>query len=359
MSARPARRGVLLLVVGYLLAAWMPACGGDEERRVEASAPSLPAVEGPRSTAWSPQPTAEDPAVATVNGVPIVASQLRTALAEDGGASSPAQVLDRLVGMELLAQAALADGYWRPEVVLEPFESALVRGLLAERFQRKPPEEYFDDDFLREMYYQPPIRVKFDHVDAFRVVDAQYVCCAKRFDQCVPAQVDACLRESEGAIREVYEDLRTMDRPDVRTFSARVQAWEDQYPKLNVNTYSFFYNVNLPHEEQRGYNIVNESVAKAAMGIQPGQIAAPVASRNGWHILYLIEHAPEEHRTIDDPDVRQELVRELLPARQKAEYDAWMQALRQMYAVEVDEEALRVFLKGLVGDAGAAEAPAP
>lgn len=350
---------------GPLLAAGLAllgACGGDGALSVEAGLPSLPVIDGPHSPAWTPRPTSDDPAVATVNGVPILGSQLRAALAEEtGGASpAPAALLERLIELELLAQTALADGYWRPEVVLEPYESALVREILAERFHRKPPESYFDDAFLREMYYQPSIRVKFDHVDAFRVADAQYVCCPKRFDECDAAAVEACIKESEPIAREVYEDIRSMERPDIQTFSARVRAWEDQYPKLNVNTYSFFYNVNLPHEEQRGYNVVNENVARAAMGIEVGQFAAPVASRNGWHILYLISHAPEEHRTIDDPEVRQELVRELLPARQKAEYDAWMKALRQMYGVEVDEAALRVFLKALTGSAGeGGEAAAP
>lgn len=346
------RTGALPLLALAALVAVAAACGEEEESvAVAAAAPTLPAVDSPRSPAWSPQPTPDDPAVATVNGVPILASQLRSALEEDGGDTPPAEVLDRLVELEMLAQAALEAGYWRPEIVLAPYESALVREILADRFLRKPPESYFDDRFLRELYYRPSVRVKFDHVDAFRVADAQYVCCPKRYDECEEKVVDECIAQSEPIVREVFEDLRSLDNPDVQTFTARVQAWEDQHPRLGVNTYSFFYNVNLPHEEQRGYNVVNENVAKAVMALAVGEVSAPVRSRNGWHILYLIEHDPEEHRTIDDPEVRREIIAELLPARQQAEYQAWMQALRQMYRATVDPEALAAFHRALTGAA--------
>lgn len=351
LPARSLAAGAALAVVicGAAVFGGAGCDAGEDTGALQAASPTLPAIDSPRSPAWSPQPGPDDPAVAVVDGVPILASQLREAMAEDAGESPPEAVLQRLVELELLAQAALEAGYWRPDVVLEPYESALVREVLADRFLRKPPESYFDEQFLREMYYQPAIRVKFDHVDAFKVADAQYVCCPKRYDECEPAAVAQCLEQAEPIVREVYEDLRGLDNPDVQTFSARVHDWEEQHPKLNLHQYSFFYNVNLPHEEQRGYNIVNENVAKAALGVEVGEVAAPVASRNGWHILYLMEHAPEEHRTIDDPEVRAEIIRELLPARQQAEYQAWMQALRQMYGVEVFPEALALFHRALMG----------
>lgn len=339
--------GVSLAAVTLLVAVLGAACDAEEEGSAVDHARTLPAVDGPRSPAWSPQPTDDDPTVATVNGVPIVRSQVQRALEDEGADATPRSVLERLIDLEVLAQEALAAGFYRPDVVQEVFESALARELLAERFTRRPPESFFTTEMIRHIYYDPRVRLEFDHVDAFKVADAQFVCCPRRFDECDPVQFEECLQEEDPHVREVFADLQSLDAPDVRTISERIGQWETQYRRLSLKNYSFFYNVNLPHEEQSGYDIINQNVARAAMSVEVGGIAAPVRSRNGWHIIYVARHDPEEHRTPDDPEVRSEIIAGALPKRQEAEYAAWLKALREMHRVTVHPETLQIFFQGM------------
>ena len=337
------RSVVLLLGLVSLLAA----CGEPEEAPAPAhESHEFPAVTKPSAEAWNPVVTEEDPAVARVNGVPIVRTQVERALEAAQEDRSPRELLEGLIEMEVLAQAALEKGYYRPDVILPVLRPALVAELLAGTFVRPGPENFFTDEVLRALYYEPSIRVKFDHVDVFRVMDAQFTCCPGHYEDCDPAEFDACMKEEAPHVEEVRKEL-TQLATDGDSFQKLVEEWKLTYPRLSFKSYSFFYNVNLPHSEQHGYNIFNENIARASMQLEVGQLSPPVRSRNAWHVLYLVDHIPEDHRTIEDESVRREIMEKALPQKLKAEYRAWADGLRERYGAQVYPEHLDLFFQGV------------
>ena len=137
----------------------------------------------------------------------------------------------------------------------------------------------------------------------------------------------------------LYEEL--IAQPDaMRTL---VEEWESRRPRLGFTEYSFFYDVNIPHERQSGFHVVNENVAQAVMALDEGQIAPPVRSRNAWHILRLEEHHPEQHRTLEDEEVRREIMESVLHRRLEAEFLMLVEGLRAVYDVRVYPEVLGAF----------------
>ena len=337
-------RGGLLVLAASLSVA---ACGAEGPTPASAShAYALPEVDGPLSPGWAPTPTDEDPTVATVGGVPILLSQLQQVVDADGGATAPTVLLERLVEAELLGQAALERGYYRADVVGPVFRAAMVEELLARELIRPAPASFFTEDMLRDIYYQPIVRVKFDHVDLFKVVDAQITCCARRYDQCHQAEFEACMTEEEPNARQLHELLRAGTR-DRASFNDTIQEAAGRNRRLAVRVYSFFYNVNLPHDEQRDHNVVNENVARATLGLEVGQFSEPVRSRNAWHIIYLAEHVPEEHRTIADPEVRGEIISRVFDKVREARFAERLVALHAAHGVEVFPDVLNELYHGM------------
>lgn len=337
-------RRTLVTAVALLMATtvWL-GCGAEEPvaQQVEPEAVFEP-VTDPASPAWSPETSDDDPAVATVDGVPIPRSLLQELIEVDGGKTEPAVLLERAIEVELLARRALELGYYQADIVQEAQERAMVQLLLKRRISDHPPEEFFNEELVRSVFYNPSVRVKFDHVDIFKVADAQYLCCPGAPGSCKTEEFEACMSEGEPKMREVQADLvrRTQG---AESFGLLTHEWELDVSRLALKNYSFFYNVNLPHEEQKGYDIINENVARTTMTLEVGEISKPVQSENGWHIIYLVEHIPEEHRGPDDPEVRAQIIERLLPQRLKAEYGSWLRSLREGHRVVVFPERLNAF----------------
>ncbi len=322
------------------LVLFCPACAEQVPERE--LTPELPPVKSLDSPAWSPAVTDDDPAVATVNGVPLPLSLLREAAAGDNHDRSPGELLERLIELELLAQRALEEGYYQFEVVGPARRAALVTELIAETLTRPPPESFFTDELLRHLYDLPGIRVRFRHKDIFRVIDLQFVCCAMHYTSCPQREFEACMKEEEPHARMLFEYLAEVP-DDIDALRALVQEWQVHYPRLALREYSFFYDVNRPYEEQSGFSIVNKNVAKAVLELDENEFAAPVASYNAWHILRLEEHHPEKHRTLDDPEVRREIIEGALPRRLEAEFEALVAGLKHAYNVRVYPDAVEYF----------------
>ena len=348
------RAGPWALALG--LAALLTACGEDAAGPGVMGGLEMPEIDGPRSPGWAPDPTREDPAVATVGGVPILLSQLQQAVDADRGATPPEALLERMIEAELLAQAALQRDYYREDVVLPVFRLALVEELLARDFVRPPPATFFSEESLRKYYYHRQIRVRFDHVDLFVVSDAQFGCCTARYDQCDAAQFEACMSEQEPHARELHAILGE-ERRDLRSFQAIVRDARGRFPRLRVKREEFFYNVNLPHSEQRGHNVVNENFARAAMELKVGEYSGPVRSRNGWHLVFLAEHVPEEHRTLDDPGVRAEIISRTFEGERQVRFLAWLASLHERHRAEKHPEVLDRLFRGMKKSAASPPPP--
>ncbi len=73
-------------------------------------------------------------------------------------------------------------------------------------------------------------------------------------------------------------------------------------------------------------------VEKAAFGVKPGQMAGPVRSEEGWHLLWVEERKPGELRDFDT--VRQQVRNMIYRNKVDAKMAEWMDDLKKQFFVE-------------------------
>jgi peptidyl-prolyl cis-trans isomerase C len=64
-----------------------------------------------------------------------------------------------------------------------------------------------------------------------------------------------------------------------------------------------------------------------------------IKSDYGFHILKISEKKPEELKSFDD--VRESIIQNLLPEKQKSAFDNLIEELKSKTEIEINEEALR------------------
>ncbi len=334
------QNGPLLL----LLLTVLVGCQGEPDSPPESyGGQQLPPISSPTAKSWSPAPSQDTPVIAQVNGVAITTTQLKIAIEADGGETPPEQLLNKLVELELLAQLALEKEYLRPEVVAPAMRAALAWEMLDRSFKQRPPELFFDDQTIENLYYSPGIRVKFDHDAIYGVLDAQFTCCHQHYEECDQDEFEQCMKEEEPHAIQVAQDLGSLASAEL--FEQRAEEWGHTYKRINLQRYQFYYDMSKPHSQQAGYNVFNENVSRAAGGLSLGETSKPVASRNAWHVLFLAKYVPAEHRTLSDPGVREEIITKALPNKRLAEYEASVTGLRKKHRVETHPELLKLFFQ--------------
>ncbi len=66
--------------------------------------------------------------------------------------------------------------------------------------------------------------------------------------------------------------------------------------------------------------------------MEPGEIAGPVKSMYGWHIIKLVEDNPP--RQLSFEDMKGKLRQQLEKEQREKLYEAWMSSLRDKFSVE-------------------------
>jgi len=278
--------------------------------------------------------------VACVDGAAITRSQVERQLRLHPPGTSPRGVLDAMIAEELLARRAMDAGLWSADLD-QAWTRDAVRALLTQTFEMDYGPTRVTDDDVRKAYYSKGIRTLFDHVDAYFVVDAQFLCCAGNPGQCDKPDIHACLQKMEPQARGLYDALRTRDTPtSPHAFKARVDALAPMYPGVALLTYSFFYDVKKSHKEQRGYDVVDEHVARGVAALRPGETSEPILSHAAWHVLFLEKVTPESHRGPDDPAVRSEIVEKIFPFIRSRDAQAFILDASKRLGVAIQFDAL-------------------
>lgn len=291
-----------LSAVALLGATLLAACGGST---ATPSANFTPAAPSETGGVESDQPAnQEQDAVATVNGVPILAEAYNRELARfEAGraalgfevsdeAAYRQQVLDLLIENELIRQAAVERGISISEEQIDVEVSSVV-----DEFG----QEYFDS-WLQTNYYT---------LDEFR----EETRLGLLTDQLLPQVLDAVPTSAE----QVHaRHILVNSQGEADTVLARLQNGED------FSALAAEYSVDVTTKDQggdlgwfpRGGLLVPE-VEDAAFSLQVNQVSDVIASAWGYHIVQTLEFDP--NREIDQ-ETQQRL-------RQEA-VQRWLESLR-------------------------------
>lgn len=290
------RGGSGLLIV--LLAASTVGCGGEER--------FIPAAPPQDAAALSGLPAGEGARVFSGELGQVAVSAEELALARRAGDARPDEELAaRLAERKVLAMQALQAGLGQEPGVVRAWQRALAQTLVKKGFEAGHSADAIPDSTWEEIFWRSGIRPMFDHFDTFFVVDAQLICCRDNPAACansVPAA--SCMRDTEPMAWEVHRELSKRDYMDAGEVQDAVKQLTDtRFPRLAAQEYSFQYNFAVPHEKQRGYTVFPRGIAQAAKDTAVGKLSTPVRSANGWHIIYVKSHMPEQHKGPDDPEV--------------------------------------------------------
>lgn len=330
-----------LLAAGCAVDVQAPTAPVGEQRLRPASVTDFSAAD------WAAAP-AEAPVIARVGGVPITASQLETALALSSGAD-PEVVLERLVEVEILAQTAMRRGLHEDEAVGRAWREALAQRLLARVFEPSVRPEDLPLERVQQIYWVPRVRKLYDHADAWRMGHLFFSCCDPKIERCDQPEVVACFEDAGRAIQDVYAQAHRELAPFEGDPDALMAAMRDfreeveqRWPQLAFRERPFYYDPSLPHDQQKGYTIIAEAVARTAIDAPLAVLQEPVQSPFGWHVIAKLGHDPEERRGPDDPGVIADIRDNAFPELRKAKFRDFLAALRQQHGVQIHPEMLDI-----------------
>lgn len=274
---------------------------------------------------------------------PVMPPQDRASLQAMWGKTGAGEQSSEQAQRRLLAGLAVERGLAADFDIAMAYRQALARVYLAKKFETEHSPDSVPMEVWDNIYWKKGARPIFDHFDTFFVTDVQILCCKGAPDQCArDSQVQACMRDSEPDIWELYEELAKNKFTDSLQLKKALNPFKDyRFPGLRSQDYSFQYNFDLPHDEQRGYTVVNRNVAEAARGATVRTLTKPVRSNNGWHILYVKEFLPEAHGTPEDPEVIAELKKRFYPMVRRNDVLVFLEQLLRGSGMKVYKDTLR------------------
>jgi len=281
---RPLARLCLLALCAALL---LIACEKPEKRDVDAIAEKKATSQAPTVHYEGSQLSETDQrsVVAQVNGEDFTLgeferrlnSQAPFARARYNTRERKVDFLNNMVQFEVLADEAERLGYDKnPEVVLE-LKQAMVRRMMADKMAREVRLEDITDAEMRA-YYDAH---KGDYVRPEKVRASQLVVA----DEATANKVLAELRDE---LSKNPTDLR-------KVFSHKAKEVSLDKATANLGGDMRFF----ARPEDGG--TVNPKVAEAAFGIEKvGQLAGPIQTDSGWHIVMLTARKQRFEKTFDE-----------------------------------------------------------
>jgi hypothetical protein len=275
--------------------------------------------------------TPEDAVVAEGPGWRVLASEVQSHLAREPG-RSPLEVAEKLVELELLALEGERRGMATDPVVMREVRQVAVRELVyGEMVEKHGPEKIRQEDY-RRAYEHPSVRLRFDHVDGYRAVDAQLVCCVGDWKQCAKDdETTACLDGYEATAKGVEEALRARGPfASPEAYKSEIQRLAMGLPALKINDLDFWFKVGVPYESQKGYTRYHKNLVEEVRQLTPGQVGRAVRTPHAWHIPVLFQHIPEVHKDHNDPEVRAEIAKNIYPLIQARDFSELLERLEKV-----------------------------
>ncbi len=306
----PVATGPWLWALAVIAAAVLvaPACG-DGGGSPEAG--RLRAPIGPGAPGWVRQDDAS-PVVARVGPVEITLAELQRRVDAEAPGASPAEVLDRLIAWEVLAQEAARRGFVQDHEVRTESRRAMVRVLLEESFEPdtttdKVPAETLEEAFRSNYwYFNNPDTVSASHL-LFKV--------KKR----APEETwEARRREAEQA----RSRLVAVPLKDKEDFRQRSEALASDHADLNLADLGAF--------AHKGRFVKPFSDAAFALG--DGELSQPVRTQYGWHLIYRYAFKPARSVTMDD--VRDEVMERVWPEWRRYRFYRYLEEAKSRARIE-------------------------
>jgi hypothetical protein len=304
------RRALRVMVPGVVLASSAGSCGSGTS-----SGPASPGVSlGARQLA------ATDVVVATVDGTPISAADVAAEARRTG--KSPREALDALIDLEVLAAQAQKSGLAGAPDVDDAGRRAAVRAYLHARFET---------EFTPADISEADVQTAFDRSGAYfnhpELADVSYL--LVQVPQGASPAEEARALAAAFTLRHMADTQAAAHALDDTSFRGLATALPDPQ-SLNI----IAQQIRTPRD---GYT--EEPFAAAAFSMtQPGDLAGPVRSTYGWHILRLNERVPVLTTTLAqaEPEIRQKI----FPAEQTAAFQRFYQGLAARHQIVEHAELL-------------------
>jgi hypothetical protein len=304
--------GTILTLLTACGIAALTGCGGDK-------APTANKVALPEilidSPAWAGISDADkDAIVATVDDIKIPAWRVKAALAKAPPGTNPEEILQSVIAEELIAREAAGGKGFVPE--RKAFERALATRYIEKKLVEDFSPEKVPISMLQEAFRNPQVWARFNHFDIYEVQDYQWICCPDP-KNCDPVATEDCFKEGGAAMAAVSESI-AKDKPEPGDLAILAPEYKKVAWRLSYQEYTFAFDKAAGY--QRGASIVDDAVAEAVMKSSARQFSPPTRSRYGWHIAYLRNHIPDEHRDLKDSEVRKEIVKVFYQRFQQHEF---------------------------------------
>lgn len=286
------------MIRSYLVLLVFVACAQGEERPSFPTSLNPPILIPSADQSWTGVKKGE-PIIAWVDDIPIPAGRLRRAMERDPEAD-PKDLLDAIVAQEALAIEAAGKG-----VPSDPFiyERALVASLLKEKVGRLTADDMPRSE-IEELWAIPAVRARYDHLASFDVQDLQWICCDASPKQCSTEEAIHCFEEGAKRMIIVFEEVSKRS-PEPEDIPLIVRDLQVLAPRLTYQEYEFMYDTSKGI--QKGRVRFDNAVVNAVVYTPVGKWSKPVRSAFGWHVPYVRNAVPEEHRDISDPVVAREI----------------------------------------------------
>jgi hypothetical protein len=353
-----------LAAMALAMALAITACAAPEGDRStvarHAMVPDLGAGVG--APAWSGSKTSEDDAtkVASVNGSPIGEAEIARLLAARPQWTAR-HALEALIETEVLAQTRLAGEAAQPSAVHRAWREAMAQRYVREVFEADNPASSIPLKEVQRIYWVPSVRKAYDHADAWQMAHLFFTCCDPKIETCDSPEIMACFADAGRTIQEVYAEVKSRSGavegdPDavVAVMEAYRLEMENELPQLAFRKRPFYYDPSKSHDEQKGYNLLAEAVARTIAQAPLAVVQEPVQSPFGWHILVQVDHVPESRRGVDDAGVISDIRSNLLPRYRRSQFARHVKELRARYGVQMIQANLAE-----LGGGGAVSAQAP
>jgi len=241
------------------------------------------------------QPDAGDPVLGKMGNVEVRTSEIRRLLdaqpEEVRKQISGARELDRLVRNELIRQALLAEAKskgWdkRPDVVLS-MERARDQALLQFYMSdvARPPATFPSEEDVKRAY---------EASKAAFTIPAQY-----QLAQIFIASPETADREASGAAQKKAADLAARAQAKGADFAKLASANSDQKDAASKGGDLGW----LPETQ------LLPEIRAAVIKMDKGEVAGPIHSASGWHVVKLVDKKPSQYRPLSE--VRETIVSEL------------------------------------------------
>ncbi len=219
-------------------------------------------------------------------------------------------LLDSMIEFEVLAKEAAKRGFARHPDVVRMLRQVMIQRLRQRVVEEKVKRSSVTDEDVKAYYEKH--RAQYNKPETVR---ASHILLADK------AQADKVLAEVKAKGN------------DPRAFRALVKKYStDNATKRRAGDLRYFTKADkrLPKE-------VIEAAFKLA---KRGDVAGPIKSNLGWHIIKLTHRRKAINRKVDDPKVRQQIVTRILRDRRRKALEAFKKALRAKAKVTVYDDKL-------------------